>query len=380
MDYIRYTYAIDQLYSNLDSLISDGIFSGKKVYMFGSSKLSSMIIYYLIEHGVRMEGIVDNNRKAIGTKFLGLSRYSPDILADMEHDEIIVLIASGFQDAMIQQLEDMGYQYGKHIIKAIDLPEVMADYSFVDRTGYRLLTWEEVKASQMRVLRCLKRLCEKYGLRYYLTYGSLIGAVRHQGYIPWDDDIDVYININDFEKFLEVLPEEKDYGIASIATDSDYYDVINLLYDRTNICDSNHFPMQLSAGVTVDLFPLFGLPDTMPEIEAYYEELRDAELNMLNCIYSKEKREIAKKELYQLLKKYDVDHSKYVGHIMGAYNLKEVFPAEWFAEGLQVPFEGEEYCIPKGYDGLLKAIFGDYMQLPPEDQREGHHFFHAYQK
>lgn len=378
--FVRYTLAVDHLYSNLDDMIAKKIFSGRKVYMFGSSKVASMILYYLKQNQIQVTGILDNNPRCVGTEIFGLKIFSPNKLKEEWDDTVLVLIASGYQDQMIRQLQDMGYQYGTHIVKVIDLPEEMEDYSFVDRNGYVPLTDEEVLESQMNILRCVKRVCEREGLRYYLAYGTLIGAARHKGFIPWDDDIDVYIPIADLRKFVEAVNREEGFGIASSAVGMDYYDVISLMYDCSNICDSNHFPMQISAGVTIDIFPLYGLPEGEEKLREYVQELKDAELDMLNKMYEKDVCAKAAVALFDLMQKHDVDKVKHVGNVLSPYQSREIFPKEWFGDGTELEFEGEMFRVPAEYDLYLRAVYDDYMQLPPEDQRQGHHFFHVYRK
>lgn len=379
-EYIRHTVAIEHLYENLDKLIQDEELNDRRIYMFGSSKVAGMIIYYLQSKGIKVEGIIDNNSKCVGNKMLGLEITSPALLADTWDDNNFVLIASAYQDAMIQQLEDMGYAYGKHIVKVIDLPKEMEDYSFVDRTGYVPLSDEEVLESQLNILRCVKRVCEKYGLRYYLAYGTLLGAVRHKGFIPWDDDIDVYISIKDMDRFIEAVNEEEGFGIISAAAGMDYYDMISLMYDRSNICDSNHFPMQISAGITIDIFPLFGLPSDQAELVEYVEELKAAEADMLNKMYDKDACAEAARSFFDRMGKYDIDTAAYVGNVLSPYQTKEIFQAEWFGDGAMLEFEQGTFCVPADYDSYLRAVYGDYMQLPPEEQRKGHHFYHVYKR
>jgi lipopolysaccharide cholinephosphotransferase len=380
MDYIRYTSAIEHLYENLDKIIQDGTLNGRAIYMFGSSKVASMIIYYLKEKNIKLKGIIDNNPKCMGNIIFGLKISAPSILADTWDDKNLVLIASGHQDAMIKQLEDMGYVYGKHMIKVLDIPKEMGDYSFVDRTGYRALSDEEVRKSLLNVLRCVKTVCERNGLQYYLAYGTLLGAVRHKGFIPWDDDIDIYIPTNQLNQFIEAVKKEKGFNIISAAVGDDYYDAISLMYDRSNICDSNHFPMQISAGVTIDVFPLFGLPDDEMELKKYDQELKEAELDMLNLMYDKEACSMASKKFFHLMEKYDITTTGKIGNILSSHQLKEFFPKEWFSNGTMLEFEGEQYCVPANYDSYLHIIYDDYMQLPPEKERKRHHFFHVYQK
>ena len=374
MNFIRHTNAVNQLYSNLDNLINNNTFYNKKVYMFGSSVIANMIIHYLKKNKIELAGILDNNPNRVGQKVFGLSIFSPKILSDFTDDNVLVLIASGFQDAMIEQLENMGYIYEKHILKVIDLPKLMSDYSFVDRTGYIPLSNEEIKQSQLNVLRKAKQICEENGLRYYLAYGTLLGAVRHKGYIPWDDDIDIYIPAKDMKKFIEKVNADKNFGIVSSFIEMDYYNNYSMMYDCNNICDSNHFPMQITAGITIDIFPLFGLPDDKEKTESYLIELKEAEANMINLLYDTDKCNAARKKLFELVNKYDFDQSPYTGNLFE----HEIFSSDWFKEGSDVLFENEKFKAPKEADKYLKAYFGNYWELPPVEKRVGHHFFNAY--
>lgn len=377
INYTRYSVALDHLYGNLDQLIQNGVLLHRKIYMFGSSKVAGMIISYLQEKQIPLAGIIDNNSACTGSHMLGLEISLPDILAKQE-EEVFVLIASAYQDAMIQQLEQMGYQYGRHIQVVLDIHKEMDDYSYADRSGYIPLTDQEVRESQLKVLQCVKRVCEKHGLHYYLAYGTLLGAVRHQGFIPWDDDIDIYIPVSDLKCFVEVVKAEQDFDIVSTAVGDDYYEMVSKMYDCNTICDSNQFPMQTSAGVSIDVFPIFGLPDTEEQIGFYYEELKKAEAEVLNRIYDRDASLKASKEFFELMGKYDIRSAKYIGNILSTYQLKEIFPAEWFQGSRELDFEHETFSVPAGYDGYLQKVYGNYLELPPENERKEHHFFHVY--
>lgn len=377
-NYTRYTVALDHMYEKLDQLMQSGILCDRKIYMFGSSKVAGMIISYLQKHQIALAGIIDNNRSCTGKNMLGLEITLPDILAESWDDQVFVLIASAYQDAMIQQLESMGYDYGKHIQVIIDLQKEMSDYSYVDRTGMIPLTDKEVRESQLNVLRCVKRICESHGLRYYLAYGTLLGAVRHQGFIPWDDDIDVYIPVSDLKQFVELVKQEEDFNIVSTLVGDDYYEMVSKMYDCNNISDSNQFPMQTSAGVSIDVFPIFGLPDTEEETAVYYQVLKEAEADVLNHIYDQDASKAASERFFDQMQKYEIGSTGYVGNILSTYQMKEIFPAEWFQGSQELEFEKEKFRVPAGYDGYLRKVYGDYMQLPPEEQRREHHFFHVY--
>lgn len=378
--YQRYTTAIEHLYGTLDRFIQKGIFDQRKIYMFGFSKIAGMIIYYLNQNQITLEGIIDNNKRSQGNHMLGLIVTAPDVLLESWDDRNLILISSKYKKDMIQQLEKMGYQNGTHIIEIFDIQKEVEDYSFVDRGNYRSLSPTEIKQHQLSVLRCVKRVCEQNKIPYYLAYGTCLGAVRHQGFIPWDDDIDVYIPITELKRFAELVKEEKEFHIVSSMTGDDYYAVNSLMYDCDSICDSYHFPTQITTGVSIDIFPLFALPDDRQEIMRYSAALKDAEFNMINQLYDPPKAAEAANHLFQLMQKYDMKTAHYVGNLLGGYPYKEICEKSWFAEGTMLEFENEYFCAPVDYDAYLHVLYDDYMQLPPEDQRGGHHQYHAYAK
>lgn len=374
----RYTVAIEHLYGSLDSLIEDGTFENRKIYMFGFSKIAGMIIYYLNQKQVKLQGIIDNNEKSVGSTMLGLPVSFPKKLEESWDDSNLVLISSKYKKEMVHQLEEMGYKYGKHIIEVFDIQKEMEDYSFVDRTGYRHLTSAEIKQHQLSVLRCVKKVCEEQDLPYYIAYGTCLGAVRHRGFIPWDDDIDVYIPITSLNQFIEAVRAEEGFDIVSSMAGDDYYAVNSLMYDCNSVCDSHHFPLQLSTGMSIDIFPLFALPDDRQEIIQYSAELKNAEFDMMNKIYDRNECAKAAKYLFSLMQKYSMDTACYVGNLLGPYPFREILEKSWFAEGTMLEFENELFRAPVHYDAYLRTVYGDYMKLPPEEQRVGHHWYHVY--
>lgn len=379
MYYQRHTKAVDELYNRLNGLLADKVFENREVIMFGTSNIASIIIYYLGIKGVKVSAIVDNDSSRTGKVVYGVKVHNPEAYLSDYRENAVILIASTYQNEMLSQLENMGYKKDSQVYLAIDLPKVMSDYSFVDRTGYRELTIAEVKKSQLGILQKLHNVCCENNLRYYICGGTLIGAVRHKGYIPWDDDVDVVMPIKDIIKLSEILKNDKDFSFISFADDLEYFDICSLMVDNSTICDFNGF-MQLSSGVSIDVFPFTGVPDGEKELSVYLETMRNLDMDKWNKLYDiKECKNALKKQVDYMLS-FDYDSHNTIGNVLGRYFVKDIFPRAYFDETVPMEFEGLELTAPKEWHNYLTKLYGDYMQLPPKEKQVAVHYYKAYEK
>lgn len=379
MNFIRHNYALKVFYKNLKDIADNYKQQNRRIIVFGTSKIAGMITAYLHDNGMEVSCIIDNAKGKQGKKAFGLDIYSPEILQDFD-ENVLILIASMFQDDMVKQLENMGYTAGIHIVKVIDLPALMNDYSFVDRTQMQRLTQEEVKSEMIRVLEHLKDVCDAHHLKYYLFAGTLLGAVRHKGFIPWDDDIDVLVEIKDMKKLSEILKNDPEFSMVAAFDDSDYYDdEMAVMFSNRYVVDSNHFPMQYSAGITIDVFSLFGVPDKEEEINEFLDGYKELDMKRWSVLYDREKCQEMSNKIYDYLCQYDFYKSKYVASTANQYT-KSVAPQEYYLNSALYDFEGMKLCGPSNYDYILRKIYGDYMVLPPVEKRAGWHTIHAYKK
>ena len=225
------------------------------------------------------------------------------------------------------------------------------------------LTMREIQLVSLEILHTVATICEEQNFRYSLIYGTLIGAIRHHGYIPWDDDVDIMMPRRDYDQFLEYMKihrkEYPDLRIFNLDECKEYpYMITRISDDRYIIKMENEKPYGM--GVFIDIYPYDGLGTTEKEAVTY---------------------DYFQKKLNQLVKLKEYEDSNYIGCVVWlSGGKKEIFLRKWFDETVMVPFEKYQFRVPKDYDEVLRHTYGDYMQLPPEKDRIGHHYFKAYRK
>lgn len=258
-----------------------------------------------------------------------------------------------------------------------------------------LMTFEEQQKVAKNILKNFKYFCEKHGLRYYLHYGTLLGAVRHNDIIPWDYDIDVHMPRPDFDKFIE-LTKDKDMcenmHTFSHENTKGYYLYFAKVCDMTTRLEMTLTKSKIPFGMWIDIFPL----DAMPEDEALAQKRRaeivalqkQAFYTVRSDVKGKEKIIRAIKNLkymfgdcselikraHQIARETDYETTSLVGSFSNFNcNVKETVDKSYYDDTVMLPFGDEEYCCISKYDEWLTNIYGDYM-TPPETIEEPRRF------
>ena len=240
-----------------------------------------------------------------------------------------------------------------------------------------------------------KRICEENGLRYYLSGGTLLGAVRHKGFIPWDDDMDVMLPRADYDRLIHMqLDLPAHMRLFACETDREY------LFPFAKLCDMRyklyfaHHREERSIGMYIDIFPIETLPDSRLEMKFYFKKMK-----LLNILHNAAmRRAFLPDEKFIFVKKliqpFAVRHgaNRYVREMndfarryadrktdhSGVTMVLHYGEREWmrravFEPSAAVEFRGVACAAPKGWDEYLRNLYGDYMVLPPESQRVSNH-------
>ena len=249
------------------------------------------------------------------------------------------------------------------------------------------LETDKLKKTELEILDHFVDFCQKNNLTYYLTYGSLLGAVRHKGFIPWDDDIDIAMPPEDYQKFLSLYKKEKqDKYLLQYINNEKYYHTIFAKIRKNNTCmvEKEWQYIKIHKGINIDIFPLFPYPDSKRDAKKLMFNLKLAQLltsknNKTKSIKNKIiffllrliPRKITNKIVSNILNKslnYNKPYYYYKTDELNSPALK----IDWYKEKIELPFENRKYTAPKDYDEVLKSMYGDYMTPPKEEDRVGH--------
>lgn len=264
---------------------------------------------------------------------------------------------------------------------------------------------EELKKIQIEILVAIDQFCQQNSIKYSLSSGSLIGAVRHNGYIPWDDDIDIMMPRADYDRFVSSFNGVFEHlSLLAPEIDSDFYaPYANVFDNRTLLLENDNGHRGVNLGVKIDVFPI---DKVASKLEDYVRDMKMVErLNLIMYVKRLENFWNHKKRLKDFVKigilkiisccfpysylqrkiksiavnESNID-SEYVDNaVFNIYSRKITrFKKTVMEDYINMPFEGQSFSVVKDYDSVLRKMYGDYMQLPPENQRVPHHNFNAY--
>ena len=262
------------------------------------------------------------------------------------------------------------------------------------------LTIDEIRKIQLEILSYVHDFCIDNNIKYFINYGTLLGAIRHKGYIPWDDDIDIMMSRENYETFISLFSLiNSKYKIMSLKTSNKYYNNFIKVYDNTTIVLDEKNEKTYDIGINIDIFPYDSFNDKRLVDKTYILEsfklLSIAKLHDIQYGDSKVKdiirhlfwlllRPISPRffcnRIDNIIQKKICKNGKYFGLLASKFKYSDIFTSDVFSELIDLPFEDKLFKAPKNYDYILRQYYGDYMQLPPEEKRINPHNIRAYYK
>ena len=272
------------------------------------------------------------------------------------------------------------------------------------RSKMRTISNDELKRIQIDILNEVNEVCFQNSLKYSIAYGTLIGAVRHGGYIPWDDDIDLLMFSKDFYQLVNYYKTHSTkYRIAYYDTlGSNYRKLHAKVYDPNTTIDE-HNSKTTGIGVNIDILILCDIGNTKDEAIRNFKKIRFGLESIIASNWNKYEINRGKSLLYNIAKlffyimgkiipykylynrtikklKSFENNTKLVISLGSPYRTIDIHDRELFEKLTSLSFENNLYSAIEGYDSFLTKIYGDYMQLPPEEKRVTHHDFIPYYK
>lgn len=256
----------------------------------------------------------------------------------------------------------------------------------------KTLSLKEIQNRDLKLLIYFDTFAKEHNLTYYLSGGTLLGAVRHQGFIPWDDDVDIMMPREDYERLIAEFRETEQYKLLSYETDPEYENHYIRITDKRTIREWHLFETK-KTGLFLDIFPMDGFPSSSllsllhTLLIRYYFELWNTVMKPgVDCdLHFQKLRKIIKPLLKHtpryyglkincIAKKYDYNRCSYAGvAIITHYMFRERNKRSIYEKKQYLQFEGHMFPVPGNYDVYLHNLYGDYMKLPPEENRKPHH-------
>lgn len=267
----------------------------------------------------------------------------------------------------------------------------------------KIIEIDELKSIELDILKNVAKFCDENGLTYYLAYGTLIGAVRHKGFIPWDDDIDIWMPRKDYNKLIETFNEKMSDTpyIAIYPYHEEAQHTFLKIGDKRTIKFEPEYKYKNGGGyIDIDVLPLDGTPDDEATHLAWCEKLqknynaffyqrlilktrsfrgriKTIIKKILWGCYTRPKMYFHKKAL-ELHEQYPYENAKFIGSIECPWtSYRNRLNKEWFSPK-KTQFEDCEFNIPENYHEILIKLYGNYMTLPPENERIAWHNYNIY--
>ncbi|WP_217596225.1 phosphorylcholine transferase LicD [Cohnella sp. GbtcB17] len=357
---------------------------GLTIVWFGYLALVDVVQNALTAKGQRIDYVVDNDRMKWGrVTYGGVMVSPPDHVLTTVRKHAVVFVFSNYTDAIVQQVRSLGYR-DDQIIR-FPAPAAYAEETEallggeLDATGR--MTLRELQLVELDILKALRDFCAEHQLKYYLAGGTLFGAVNYKGFVPWDDDIDVYMPYDDYVKLIKDFPVGGRYEILHWEAYDEFFWPYIQMVDNTTVIMYGSTPISLAQGVFIDIIPLTGYPEKQDEIDyrvnmnRYLESQWRWFYNARGVVeISPERPADCRADIIK--RRYDLSFydSPNVATAVELWGGEEqwIVPREVFDYGRTMEFEGEQFSVARGYEEYLKLRARKYANAPASAVQVSH--------
>ena len=251
-------------------------------------------------------------------------------------------------------------------------------------------TRRDLQLKQLEILKVVDKICKKNNIEYFLAYGTLLGAIRHQGFIPWDDDLDIFMTFDNYNKFVKVcendLSKER-YFLQNLETEKNYYLSFSKVRDlNTTLVETFNETLDINKNVYIDIFPLVGYPNKKYQRVLFKISrafMHSVNINIINSkflyfIFRIVVKIFGKKRILKMSTRYCTkfhpNKCDYLCSVCDGDGIESnLYKSEWYSKIKYVKFEDIKAPVPYNYDEVLKKTYNDYMKLPPIELRSKGH-------
>lgn len=372
----------------------------KKLILFGTGNYFD---FFLKTYGEKFkpEYAIDNDERKWGTLKNEILIRNPAVLWEEDPEKVLVVICSKNYQDMRQQIREFG-DYDYRLLLYYNEIALLEEERFIEQIDRDKLVLDKVHEINYGMLKEFDHVCRTHDVQYFLNYGSCLGAIRHHGFIPWDNDVDVCMTRKNYEKLIPWKEEFSDicrfvppddlggkkyldcvprlnYKKAYMLMDEDackFYENHNNRIDLDMFLIDKTYDTFKGKFQRFELAFLYGLMNAYRHESAFFDYSRNmrianAILRKIGCFLS---LNWLRKRVDKVAKRFDDDPKApyYFISNCALCKLKLLFPANIFDKAIDVPFEGLNVYVPEKYDEFLSLIYGNYMKLPPEKKRVPH--------
>lgn len=382
-------------FKKLDELFTVEEYKSKSIVLFGMNSAAKMEVAYFHYHEIPILAIVDNDEKKQGDDYCGVPILAPSAVLCHYPENIIILVASAVGEAIKKSI----LSYGKELENKIYMLDIYSYKKIVPAISIGeekdVMPLRQIQLELTQMLKWFHDFCQENHLRYFLHFGTLLGAVRHKGFIPWDNDVDVAMPMKDYIRCCELLSEQSEYIFDSMLNpyqEKLTISVISKIFSKHMVTEYHNYPLQLKSEIGIDIFPLSGFPSNVRRQFEYTQSLESLANEWKEKVvmpydtdrYSEQVHRDMINKIMETMSLYDYDSGDYVADVYcerfrHSFESRAV-PRKYYDNTMLLPFENYQFVVAGGYDYILKKYYGDYMEIPSKEVQEKRSYGVVYRK